>query len=57
MALLDDRFQEPDEAEALRAWQARYQAIMDSDMSAIEALRAFKALGPMPGQSPADGEA
>jgi hypothetical protein len=40
MALLNDRFQEPDEAEALRAWQARCQAIMDSDMSAIEALRA-----------------
>jgi len=56
MALLDGRFTEPDEAEALRAWHARYQEIMNSDLSALEALRALKALGPMPGYIPADGE-
>ena len=51
-----DTLQEHGQVEALREWQERYQAIMDSDLSAIEALRALKALGPMPEATPSQGE-
>ncbi|QQP93221.1 hypothetical protein IGS68_29310 (plasmid) [Skermanella sp. TT6] len=45
---MQDTLQTPDHAAALREWHERYQAIMDSDRSALEVLWALKALGPAP---------
>lgn len=50
---MQDTLQTPDHAAALREWHERYQAILQSDRSAIEVMRALRALGPMPEIEPA----